>query len=717
MTNYSIEMKVMSYFCQILENDILYKAYNRLKNMGYIQKGICALEYDGLCLPPHPENTITDKVIDDLNNQYISMFDVYEYVTFKIKGYEKNADEALITARREMPKDDEEKAEEKDDIGESFVTDINGKPIPVKDIYCYGSNQVVPVSFDDYIDALSAPMMGQTFMNHLQYLVSTTFAPKNNPGGGGFYVYYENRWKDNSTTTLEGRQDIRNLVTTNLYQIVLHYIMTNFPEESDFEKKSKAILMKKCRDITAIGVASIVEHIVFLTKKGQKREFDMNKSLLGFENGVYDLQNFTFRKYEYTDYITMSTQYDYKEMDMNNADDKKLYDTLQTQLDQIMPSKSKREFLLKVCASMLDGYNLSKTFFLTGVGGNGKGSIAHLNSSTIGGYYVKPENAVLDGFGSSGSGPNEGLYSLNLKRCINFQELKKIDENILKKISGSTSMDCHQKFGTLRTISLDSNMVLEFNENPAIGRVDGGVKRRVILVKFESEFLEETEVKKKKADGVKNVYVASDECTGPEFGAKFKYVWLKMLIDTYKKHKNKYGKLDFNKLPKTVYKDTQKYFNENDVIGDAFHTYFEKFIPEDGKRKYISLVIVRDTLAGNTDYQKKNISANEVKKWLDSNFGTDSYTTHNKTCHLVNFRRIIFEVGDEDKKTNTKDTADDNDDDEEWWITDEKKDTDDNEENTVYQAACGVSMADVENSISMTDINGNKHTLERKAPK
>jgi hypothetical protein len=41
--------------------------------------------------------------------------------------------------------------------------------------------------------------------------------------------------------------------------------------------------------------------------------FDQNKLLLGYNNGVYDLSTFQFRKSTFDDYITMTTGFDYDE--------------------------------------------------------------------------------------------------------------------------------------------------------------------------------------------------------------------------------------------------------------------------------------------------------------------------------------------------------------------------------------------------------------------
>ena len=81
MTDYEIKNRVMSYFCGIIENDIVYYTYKYLVKKGAILPQQCAPEMDGLCLPRLP-NVDYENIIARLNKRLAGM-----NIKFKIKPY------------------------------------------------------------------------------------------------------------------------------------------------------------------------------------------------------------------------------------------------------------------------------------------------------------------------------------------------------------------------------------------------------------------------------------------------------------------------------------------------------------------------------------------------------------------------------------------------------------------------------------------------------
>ena len=460
----------------------------------------------------------------------------------------------------------------------------------------------------------------------------------------------------------------------------------------DIEKAEelKSSLETLLRMNTSNSLAAIVDGIMRLTNETEIRSFDEKKYLLGFNNGVYDLHKSLFRPYEYSDFMTFSTGYNYKDIDVTCGEDKVMYDTLLMVLNQIMPDKERLDFLLRICSSCLDGYNSAFCFFFNGVGGNGKGSISYLNEYTLGGYFKISPNVTLESLDNKGGAANENVYGLNMKRCVKFEEPDTINESVLKKITGTTKIDARPLYGSTRSISLDSNMILEYNDDPNIGRIDIAVKRRLIKVKFISKFLGAYELEEAKTNGEENVYPRDGEFTGDEFGKKFKFVWLKILLDYYKKKKNKHGKIDFEEIPDIVRKETNDYIEGEDFIALAFNNLFEKIPSAEISSKPILIPFkqVLDSLKNDTDFRQKNVKRSVMKQWVLDKYTKMSIVIHNKTDHLVNFRWKIYNADVEEDDT-------------------EKAE----------KTAAGASMADAEKSITMTDIKGKKHTLERKAPK
>lgn len=82
---YETQSRVVSYFFQIIENDILYIAYQFLVSKGIITPFVCGLEYDGLCFPKSGVVYDDDTIITELNNHIVEKTNLN--ITFKFKGY------------------------------------------------------------------------------------------------------------------------------------------------------------------------------------------------------------------------------------------------------------------------------------------------------------------------------------------------------------------------------------------------------------------------------------------------------------------------------------------------------------------------------------------------------------------------------------------------------------------------------------------------------
>jgi hypothetical protein len=124
---------------------------------------------------------------------------------------------------------------------------------------------------------------------------------------------------------------------------------------------------------------------------------DMNKYLIGFKNGVYDLEKDEFREGNPLDYISYSTGYDYTP-DINHTVRKEIMEKLL----QIQPDKDILDFILTILASTLEGENNNEIFpCLEGSGGNGKSFITDLHSASLGDYAgVLNNNYLVNQFNS-----------------------------------------------------------------------------------------------------------------------------------------------------------------------------------------------------------------------------------------------------------------------------------------------------------------------------
>ena len=71
---------------------------------------------------------------------------------------------------------------------------------------------------------------------------------------------------------------------------------------------------KKCIDQSCVGLSTPSTKMVFRTEL-KENEFaklvDSNNHLVGFNDGVYDLDRYEFRPFNVNDVVTLSTRYDF----------------------------------------------------------------------------------------------------------------------------------------------------------------------------------------------------------------------------------------------------------------------------------------------------------------------------------------------------------------------------------------------------------------------
>ena len=82
---FQTECRVISYFFQIIENHILYICYEFLLKNKIVEKSICGLEYDGLCIPPTQHDFDKFRIIEELNQLIQS--DTGLSIKMKFKDY------------------------------------------------------------------------------------------------------------------------------------------------------------------------------------------------------------------------------------------------------------------------------------------------------------------------------------------------------------------------------------------------------------------------------------------------------------------------------------------------------------------------------------------------------------------------------------------------------------------------------------------------------
>ena len=96
-----------------------------------------------------------------------------------------------------------------------------------------------------------------------------------------------------------------------------------------------------------------------------------------------------FREYNYDDYVTTTTGYDWREPTEEEIN------IVNKLINIILPCEDERELYLQILATGLDGRCLEKFIIANASGGNGKGVINDLCLCALGNYGLLGNNSIL----------------------------------------------------------------------------------------------------------------------------------------------------------------------------------------------------------------------------------------------------------------------------------------------------------------------------------
>jgi P4 family phage/plasmid primase-like protien len=338
------------------------------------------------------------------------------------------------------------------------------------------------------------------------------------------WYMYVNRWIEIGSKNQYLRADI-----VNLKKIYLELKNKYMQLEKDSSKFSKIItqIIKNFSD-TVVKNNIMTELLEFYSIDNRHKTFlgklDNNKNLIGFNNGVYDLQKFEFREGKYDDFISITTGYNY----ISTHTDK-CKELLQF-LEDIQPNKEEREYMLTYLSIGLIGNKLELFTILTGCGRNGKSKLIELLKCTFGDYFGSVQSQMFTRPRPNAESPDPGLLNLLKKRIVIASEPEKnakLNSGFIKFITGrdsTTLRTCHSN----DMIDFTANFItlLICNDIPDCDDSDNAFSKRLRCINFPTEFVDKPtkEHQKKINANINNNF---------EY---WKSDFMLLLIDYYKKY-------------------------------------------------------------------------------------------------------------------------------------------------------------------------------------
>ena len=338
-----------------------------------------------------------------------------------------------------------------------------------------------------------------------------------------WYMFNNNKWINvgNKNTKLR-------LATQTKLKEIYKQLYKYYKENE--EDKKKTFLIKK--SIEGFGETNLKNNIMtelidlYTENKNPNRDFtkklDSNNHLIGFNNGVFDLETFEFREGKQEDYISMSVGYDYSD----NHTDK--YNDLLKFLEDIQPNKEEREYMLTYLSIGLIGNLLELFTIFTGSGRNGKSKLVDLIELTFGEYWGTVSSSLFTRKRPDANSPDPGLLSLSHKRIITSSEPEKkenLNSGFIKFLTGkdsTTLRNCHSN----EIIKFKPKFITIFicNDIPDCDDIDKAFSKRLRCINFPTEFVN---------DPVKNNQKKIDVNINKNF-EYWKLDFMLLLIEKYK---------------------------------------------------------------------------------------------------------------------------------------------------------------------------------------
>ena len=450
-----------------------------------------------------------------------------------------------------------------------------------------------------------------------------------------WYQFQDHRWVE-----IDSAYALRNLISDDLVQDYAnqqsYYYSLSTDKNLDAYEKGKHLeeAARITKVIKSLNNSQFKNGVVrecadILYDPTFIKNIDENIYLIGFDNGVYDLDSKIFRDGCPDDYISLSTGYNYIPYDKNDDINKNIKDFLR----KIQPVKEMRHYLLRLLSTCLAGSISEENFYVwTGSGANGKSKLMELLKYSFGDLFKPMDILVITGKRTSASNATPELADKKGIRICPLDEPKSTDEintGFMKIFTGGDMITARALFKEPIYFKPQFKPFLLCNQLPNIKSDDEGTWRRLKVIPFLSKFLKQSDMSKKKIrEGLGENQFWADNTLSEQL-PEWKEMFMGKLIKNYYKYK-KYGL----QHPKLVTKYTSDYRKKCDVYQDFFGDYLEK---TDKESDVISIVELHD---GMRTWYKKNYDGKCGTTRDLRNYITQRIPTYNKKIDSITYHKI-----------------------------------------------------------------------------
>ena len=398
-----------------------------------------------------------------------------------------------------------------------------------------------------------AMVMYQMFKDEFVY------APKKN-----WYHFSNHRWKV-LDEGIELKKRISTVILKEYTKLRLEFsnkqnnLDSDDPDFDEYEKKIKNIhelVLRLQQTQFKKNVMAECQELFYL--EDFESELDVKTKLIGFENGVYDLDNGVFRDGISEDYIKYSTRINYF-LDFDNHHCQ--VQEVRAFIHQILPVKDEREYAIRLLSSFLDGEIKGQKFHMwSGSGGNGKSKLIELFQKTFGDYTTTFPSSLLTKTRAAAETASPHLAAAKGKRFSVLQEPEKgekLNIGLMKELTGGDKITARGLHRDPIEFYPQFKLVLTCNNKPEVSEIDDGTWRRIRNLEFRSKFVDNPD------QNNPFEFHIDDELSRKMEHWPEAFMWI--LLEEYKLYK----KEGINE-PKSVRENTDEYKNNSDPFSQFF---------------------------------------------------------------------------------------------------------------------------------------------------
>lgn len=442
-----------------------------------------------------------------------------------------------------------------------------------------------------------------------------------------WYVFREHRWeKDDEGMDLKIKlptEIVDAFRTTSAFFQARAARPDTLPDDKerldDIVKKFQEVISKLKRAAFQSSVMTECAMLFFVKKF--EENLDEKHNLIGFENGVYDLDTDEFRHGRPEDMITLSTGYCYTSVENTNYREK-----IMDFLLSIQDSQDMIDYLLMILAMSLHGTKHHELmFFWVGKGGNGKGLLAMLYNKSMGKYAHTIPMQLYTTKKKSSSEANSEVAKGKGKRAWNSCEPEEDDilyTSFLKLITGGDPIPARDLYGKAFEFKPQATPFLQMNKKPIMAGCGQDVRRRLRIINFPFNFVAKPnplmENEKLMDTEIKNLF---------QDDVNYHQQFMLMLLEIYKEYRESGFVVN---TPESVVDATEEYLDENNFVKNFI---CENYDIDRKNTEYVALS--NDVYTAFTSWGKTNgapkINQGSFKEQLNAlGFKTGKYTQRGK---------------------------------------------------------------------------------------